>query len=338
MTSGHTFDSVDVLSESLLALGQLAAEVPAAEFLGHAVAVMRQALGVRSAWWGLASDGTDTGRVEVYQADFTGLPNSVVADWRNIADVDFFARQTFELRGQVQRIDVEAHRGDTLPALNAFADRYGFRHIMAMSLDEPTTGQIFFLVAYRDDGSPPFSDAEAGVFRHLLRHTVQRWHQCLQVALSRAHTEGIAGAAWARADGHLVYAGAHLCELLYSRWPDWNGLDLPPELVRRFAAAPCTVRLPDGALELAAQGDHLRLQRLPADGIAPALSPREQRVAHLFAAGLSYKEIARRLELRPATVRTYLRQAYLQLGVRNKIQLGDALGAQPAPGASSTRL
>jgi len=321
-------DPVELLGTQSLALGRLAREVPAAEFLTQAMGVLRQALNIGSAWWGLANERDDNAALELYQANFSGLPDSVAADWKQIAAVDPFAQQTFQQRGQVQRIDVEPHRDAALPQLNAFADRYGIRHIMSLSLDEATTGQIFFVVAYRCAKAGAFSDMEATLFRHLLAHTVQRWNQCLQDALSRACTDGIAHAAWARLDGHLMYAGPQLCELLYARWPSWNGLELPVELVQRFASAPCTLRLPDGMLEISQQGEHIRLLRLPAGEAAPLLSPREQRVAHLFAAGLSYKEIARKLALQPATVRTYLRNAYLRLGVRNKVQLGDALGGK----------
>ncbi|MCO5100268.1 MAG: helix-turn-helix transcriptional regulator [Burkholderiaceae bacterium] len=321
-----SFDAVELLGERLLRLGRLAREVPAAEFLARAVGLLRETLSIRSAWWGLASDRDDGQTVGLYQADVSGLPDAIAADWRQIAEVDPFARNTFERRGQVQRLDVYTYRH--VPALNAFADRYGFRYIMAMSLDEPTTGQLFFVVAYRDRDASAFGDDEATVFRHLLRHTLQLWHHCLQDALSRASIDGIVRAAWARPDGHLVYAGPALCELLYARWPAWDGLELPAELVQRFAGLPCTVRLPDGVLEISRQDEHVRLQRLPAGTVVPLLSPREQRVAHLFAAGLSYKEIARRLGLRPATVRTYLRNAYVRLGVSNKVQLGDALGSK----------
>jgi DNA-binding CsgD family transcriptional regulator len=327
-------DAVELLGEQLLALGRMAREVPAADFLARAAGLLREALGIRSAWWGLASERDDGGAVELYQADATGLPDAIAADWRRIAEVDPFARRTFARPGQVHRLDVDEHRPTVLPELDAFADRYGFRHIMAMSLEEAATGQVFFIVAYRDAEASAFTDSEATLFRHLVRHTLQLWHQCLQDAMSRVSTGALQGAAWARPDGHLVYAGPSLCELLYARWPSWDGLELPAELVQRFDALPCTIRLADGALELSRQGAHVRLQRLSVGVAAPLLSPREQRVAHLFAAGLSYKEIARRLALQPATVRTYLRNAYLRLGVRNKIQLGDVLGGKTAPVAA----
>ena len=60
-------------------------------------------------------------------------------------------------------------------------------------------------------------------------------------------------------------------------------------------------------------------------------------VALLYADGRSHKEIARATGLAPATVRTYLRGAYLTLGVSDKVALGRALaghGSPPAHGLS----
>ena len=61
---------------------------------------------------------------------------------------------------------------------------------------------------------------------------------------------------------------------------------------------------------------------------ASPLSPRELAVALLYAQGHTNKEVARLLGLSPATVRTYLRDAYQLLGVTNKIELLAALGRQ----------
>jgi DNA-binding CsgD family transcriptional regulator len=49
----------------------------------------------------------------------------------------------------------------------------------------------------------------------------------------------------------------------------------------------------------------------------------------LYAQGHSSKAIARLLGLTPATVRTYLRNAYDQLDVGNKIELATRLGPVP---------
>ena len=63
------------------------------------------------------------------------------------------------------------------------------------------------------------------------------------------------------------------------------------------------------------------------------LSPREAEVAALAAQGLADKEIARRLNLKFATVRTHLDNAFSKLGVRNRTQLVASLYGSNRAGA-----
>ncbi|MNH00356.1 putative HTH-type transcriptional regulator [compost metagenome] len=86
------------------------------------------------------------------------------------------------------------------------------------------------------------------------------------------------------------------------------------------------MRLGRSSLTLSGNGEHVILSlEAPPPGVL--LAPRERTAAMLFAAGHSYKEIARILSLSPATVRTYLRNCYVQLGVKSKVELGAALRA-----------
>ena len=55
------------------------------------------------------------------------------------------------------------------------------------------------------------------------------------------------------------------------------------------------------------------------------LTPRETAVAEAFGRGSSYKEIARQLDLSPATIRFYLRTIYEKLQVRDKGELASLL-------------
>ena len=60
------------------------------------------------------------------------------------------------------------------------------------------------------------------------------------------------------------------------------------------------------------------------------LSARERQIAEAYATGQSYREIAERLFIAPATVRTHLSTIYRKLGVSSKIELQDALAGRAA--------
>jgi len=325
LISAATATPIEQLSACVLQLSQVARKVPASEFLSHAVVVLREVIGFSSGWWGLATDPDKSKIPSIYQAEYLDLPANFASDWRAIAEVDDFGRDIRNHAGQVQRFAID--EAEEIPAVLAkFDSLHGLHKGMGVTIDDASTGHVFFIVVYRGASDFRFGDDEAVMFLHLLRHTIQLWHHGLQDALLKASTEDISHAALARLNGRLVYAGPALCELLYAQWPEWDGITLPAEVITRFKGLPCNLRLSDGAINISARGELIWLVRASSSPATPLLSPRERRVAHLFAGGHSYKEIARLLKLSPATVRTYLRDAYVRLGVRNKVQLGDALG------------
>jgi DNA-binding CsgD family transcriptional regulator len=328
MDTSQAVSDVEFLSSCLLKLGRVAREVSATEFLFQGVDLVRETISCPSAWWGLAFDRGPGNLADILQADFIGLPDTLVADFRKIATSDPLSLILMECKGQVQRFAVDEHRDKNMPVTIDFADRYGIKHAMGLCLDEDALGQLFFIVMYRGEGDAAFSNQEAVLFQQLIRHIVQLWHFSLQDALSKQSIGDIIRVALARPDGHLLYAGPELCELVYANWPDWDGITLPDDLVASFASLPCRVRLAEGTIDLSNVGGQIQLVRVQPNVETSLLSPREQRAAHLFAAGLTYKEISRQLSLTPATVRSYLRNAYLRLGVNNKVQLSNVLNAK----------
>lgn len=160
-----------------------------------------------------------------------------------------------------------------------------------------------------------------------MRHVAQLWPYSLQDALCRVASDEIDGMALA-SRGRLHYAGTQIFELLYRSWPEWDGLVLPAPLVARLAKAPCRIRLQKEHVSVSLIGEHWHLVRVPGDASHRFLTPRERRVAHLFVQGMTYKEIARRVSLTPATVRNYLRNAYLSLGVKSKVELATAMASK----------
>ncbi len=207
--------AVDQLSVYLLRLGRTAREVPASEFLSHAVSLLRELVDFNSGWWGLATDHDKLKTPSIHQAEYLNLPASFASEWRSISSVDDFGQDIRNNVGQVQRFAIDETGG--IPHVLANFDLlYELHHGMGLVLDDASTGHAFFIVLYRGAHDLPFSDDEAVLFLHLLRHTIQLWHHSLQDALSTASAEGISRAALARLNGRLVYAGPELCELLFA--------------------------------------------------------------------------------------------------------------------------
>jgi DNA-binding CsgD family transcriptional regulator/transcriptional regulator with GAF, ATPase, and Fis domain len=67
------------------------------------------------------------------------------------------------------------------------------------------------------------------------------------------------------------------------------------------------------------------------------LSNREHEVASAYALGQNYKEIARALDIAPATVRTHLRTVYRKLAVTSRVELGKAMETSAGTDAGATR-
>jgi DNA-binding CsgD family transcriptional regulator len=209
--------------------------------------------------------------------------------------------------------------------LDEFVRRHGMFHGMAQSLRGAFNGRAFVVAAYRERGAAAFTDAEAEIFRHSCHHIGSLWAGSVREALAVDVSADLSRVALVRNDGVLLYAGSHICDSLDRSDAEWDGTQLPADLVAAIAQrSPDNLAIGDARVEIRREASHFRLalgHRKPAS----PLSPREWRVARLFAAGQSHKEIARTLSLSPATVRTYLQSAYGTLGVGNKIHLGQVL-------------
>ena len=318
--------SVDIgplaaFSNALLSLNELAQSTPPQRLIQDALGALRPLVPFRSAWWGECSGREAQDRPRNWLHGRINLGESFAEEWNHLAERDRFANDSMRHAGRVQRFSGD---DDPDPLVQAFARRHALDHGMAVTVELPGSGLLFFVALYRSAASPPFSDTESALFAAFCAHLLQHWRQRVRALLMGAQPRASDDFALADTDGRLLYLGARLGRLLHQHHPDWSGSTLPAELASMAARAPIAVSLGAYRLALHPCGEVVTLA-LERGGRVARLPPRERSVAMLYAQGKSYKEIARLLGLSPATVRTYLRSVYLQLGVRNKIELGSAL-------------
>lgn len=312
-------------SASLLALSAMAREASAERLLQEALLVLRPLVPFRSAWWGECSEGGADAPPRSWLHGRIGLSASFAQEWNRLAHGDAFARESMHKLGTVVRASGDE---DPMPEMTAFSRRHALYHVMALTVELPGSGLMFFIALYRDEASPAFDDGESVLFAEFSTHLLHHWRNRVQGLLLGATPQASDAFALADAHGNLLYLGGRLAAVIHKACPGWDGSTLPEEIVTASAHAPSAMALGGHGLSLQPCGElvALALDRGSRQG---GLPPRERSVAMLYAQGHSYKVIARMLGLSPATVRTYLRSAYLQLGVSNKIELGSALRAAP---------
>lgn len=216
----------------------------------------------------------------------------------------------------------------------AVLDPAGVRYGAVTAVLDPVSGLLEGLALLRSSDEGPFSEAERHGVQTFVPHLCQarfanlvaRAHDALDAGLQASYHTVVSSA-----DGYLMAIEPDAMQLMLREWPDWSGGRLPEPLFRL-----------DRSRDRAAEPDLLwrgkaivvRMHRSPTQTLlrvrlpnrVDLLGARELSVAELFAAGESYKEIARTLSVSPSTVSNQLVRVYEKLGVNNKSELVRCLG------------
>ncbi|MFJ7793689.1 helix-turn-helix transcriptional regulator [Pseudomonas sp. NPDC096950] len=313
--------TLNAFNRCVLHLGRLARERGASQFIDEGLQAFSELVPFASAWWGEMSASAADAPPKSWMHGRINLPESFAAEWHKGADSDSFSHDTLSQPGEVVR---ESGFDNLNDVVDAFARRHDLYHAMCITFELPESGLMFFVCLYRGEQAPAFSDGEADLFSAFCDHLLQLWRFQVQDMIRFNTGSGATDFGIARLDGSLLYVGASLCAAIQRELPGWSGSTLPFEVIAQLPKAPCVIRLGRCALTLSPNAEHVILS-LETQSRGAALAPRERTAAMLFAAGHSYKEIAKTLGLSPATVRTYLRNCYLQLGVKSKVELGSVL-------------
>jgi DNA-binding CsgD family transcriptional regulator len=313
-------------SACLLAMGALARQAGPESFLREALLMLRCIVWFDSAWWGEISPGAAGEAPRNLLNASIGLDASFAEEWsRTMAATDSFAHSSIARLGSVMRAS-GGYQGPSAEVAS-FINRHKLHAIMAITVELPDSGLLFFISLYRDNPDAPFSETNSALFPEFVQHLVQLWRYRLSDVHETISAPSLDAFALCDRQGRLLYLGKRVGMALEKNGGDWQGSVLPAALVDAFAGAPCSVQMGSVKLVLEPTGQLLAIILVCDKTRRAALSPRELSTAMLFAQGHSYKEIARLLCLTPATVRTYLRNAYSRLGVTNKVELISALNA-----------
>lgn len=298
----------------LLALYQAAADCPGETFQDRALALLDGLLPFDSAWW--VTSSFQGRRHEVHSSFLCRLPREFIPLWQQAQKGDVVLHSCLPKPWESQSFSAEQlnHSRES----RAIQELTGIHHALATTaLDERGLPVATGISLYRHSNAP-FSDSEKRLKQCLMPHMINAHKINQKQQLSRFYSP-LCCAALVDSMG-LVHAIDPGCdEALRREWPEWQGGYLPHTLwqalrEKRESRGRCiTVRS-------VANGDMLMIVTQESSQLQ-GLTAKEREVAELFANGYSYKEVARLLNMSPATTRHHLRTIYRKLDINDKVEL-----------------
>ncbi len=314
---------MDPLSKLILELYRAARETPVEEFQELALSLLKSHVPFRTAMWGEGE--TTSGGLVLNSVHLHNEPQEILHGWASLHRHDPL---TDEVLADPKRAKIcyapEAHRNakDILD----FAQCYGHINILAIAdmSRSPHDGHLHggVIGLYRSDKHTHFGQADQRFMEDVMPHLAEALAINHLLGTGQVSGSGSTGArALARVDGTLYHCGRKFAEFLRETWPDLINGRLPAELMAELVPDR-EIMLPGHKIAVTTTmvGSLLMLSIRRVSPLT-RLTQRELMVAKLFGQGESYKEIAQRLDISPATVRNFLSAAYRKLEINDKAEL-----------------
>jgi DNA-binding NarL/FixJ family response regulator len=269
-----------------------------------------------SAWCGWSDHTTED--VQVLGAVSHNLPSDFYRYWLTMKDEDLLSRDFVGWRRKVAIYRREGER--QTDGMVAIADRYDLKQMSAFLAVDRNSLITLFLSLYRGGrGARPMTREETQYVRAALDHVLRA--SALVDASMRDTPRLIVNA-----QGRILTSSVGAERILRERWPQWKLKSLPDLLTKALSEtrpgnfSRGELRVERRQIENIA-GPPLFTVSLRRDDRGDILTDRERQIAEKITFGLTHKEIARKLDISPATVRNHTQSVLTKLGAPNKAAL-----------------
>ncbi|CAB3727924.1 hypothetical protein LMG22037_05322 [Paraburkholderia phenoliruptrix] len=313
---------MDELNQYLLRLYRASREVSLDDFPEHALTLFNELVPFDSARWGTTAIDE---RGASYQTPwFYRDPPESLQDYNEFREQDTAATLVLANPDITHNFPLAEYYPASSGGLRSYQRRYHHEHALITAHLNAETGLYDALSAYGASANRPFTEAQRQLAEFVFSHLREalRINQCLNIERFRPRGDGYRWAmAICDAGGRLRFAEPPFFELLIQEWPHGARQVIPSELTQ-IASSKQTAKLIGRSVVFCVKVIrnsafiHAR-PRMQADG----LSRRELDVARQVAAGLTHKEIAKALNISPATVRHHIQAVHDHLGVHNNAEL-----------------
>lgn len=265
-------------------------------------------------------------------AGFTGFddPAAMVASFERVKHLDVLTPVTLAHPGRAHRQDSDAAElvGPCFEPLRAHLLTFGVRYSICIVVPVDGGQFVTMIVLARSRISDRFDEDDMARLEAVAPHVTEALAINRGLALLRSPVIGVSEfpVALVAHDGQFLHATTAF-DRVYRQSVATDSVVLESECLASIVRGEphplpgglCLYGVADPA------GWLLRIRRM---NRIDQLSKREREIAHSFAGGANYKEIARLVGLAPATVRNHLRNIYAKLDIQNRVELIAAIGAE----------
>lgn len=316
---------MEEFSNLLLSLYRASRELPPEEFQEAALGLIKAVLPFDSSRWctaRLTFEGIVFNSIHTYEE-----PVEIIQDYQEVKEEDPIGIAAALGKGRTINANAaEVMKGKERSAFMDYLRRYRHQNMLVTALpnqQSEQTGLMDALSLYRFDPDHHYSERDRQLCQLLVPHLTEALvtNRVLHLKeMSVASDGGSHPTAIADGKGILYHVMPGFSALLREEWQEWGGMHLPPAL---HQATITERRVYKGKKIMVASAlihDLLFLKvrrRLPVDD----LSAREIEVAKCIADGLTYKEIAQKLNIAPATVRNHIQRIHDRVGAHTNAEL-----------------
>lgn len=269
---------------------------------------------------GTIQAGAPTGRDVVLHHQ----PPEFMANWDKVRHEDRVAVWAFTHPNQTGNFAVDGPMFEGLAAMKEHCREWQLAHVLVTSMVSQHAGVYWVCSLYGADPKRPFTEEERATVELLVPHVIAAARRArlgqlrARTAMTGAHGQA---AAIISPEGLILETEPGFTDLLREEFKGWEGPVLPPK-VQAVALAAKSTREVVGRLAVRSDPSegvmlvHVR-RSVPAD----QLTAREREIAELFSQGETHRELGKRLEVSPNTVRRHLFNIYEKLGISSKVEL-----------------
>lgn len=303
------------------------------QFQDGVLATLKQYLPFDSSMWGTAT--MTGGGIDIHSLHLHNTSQRMIDEYQQVKHLDTAALQVTQQRSAtIGFCTASDFAGDEMGPFRDFLHRFRHENFFITSDLNPLTQFVHWVSLYRGEASETCTADEVEMLSCVGPHLMQA------LAINRlVHLDRLTGDAareqWAVAiadsRGVLYHADPAFREIVGREWAPAAGSTgpgreerLPPALLAQLeeddghvTGLQVVVRrtLERGLLFLKAR------PRAPVDN----LTARELLIARLLVTGLTHKQVAKKVERSPETVRSQIRKIYERLQINNVVQLGPLL-------------